>query len=179
MKHKGRQDYTIWTVHGRVRLGRRRWHSARPGTLTPRDAWVDVAEASIRLGVRAMACRRNGDGKHFDQAADNLARTAPVHVRGATWRPLVQTQGQRVVGAQQSGPWAVDGSAADGPTQTGTTRIDCGSDGVLVPLVPATEKRTRRQHRKDQRRRRGRKAKPWSARQPGADPKYQECKILA
>ena len=62
-KHnKGRQDYTVLTVNGRVRLWRRRWHSAADGTTAPLDGWVDAAEASISLGVREMACRLNGDG---------------------------------------------------------------------------------------------------------------------
>src|SRR5262249_57128601 len=90
-KHnKGRQDYTVLTVNGRVRLWRRRWHSAADGTTTPLDRWVDAAEASISLGVREMACRLNGDSKNFDKAAANLARTAQVEVVvrrcGRWWR---------------------------------------------------------------------------------------------
>src|SRR6266852_1827342 len=39
-KHnKGRQDYTVLTVNGRVRLWRRRWHSPGEGTTTPLDEW--------------------------------------------------------------------------------------------------------------------------------------------
>ena len=72
-KHnKGRQDYTVLTVNGRVRLWRRRWYSAGEGTTTPVDAWADAVEATISLGVREMACRLNGDGKNFDKAAANL-----------------------------------------------------------------------------------------------------------
>jgi len=179
MKNKGRQDYTILTVNGRVRLCRRRWHAAGQGTVTPLDAWVDVAEASISLGVREMACRLNGDGKNFDKAADNLARTAQVAVSGETLRQLVETEGKRVVQAQKSGQLSVDWSAADCQTQTGATRIYFGSDGVMVPLVTATEKRTRRQKIKDKRRRRGRKAKPLAALKPGADQKYKEFKVIA
>ena len=57
------------TINGRVRLVRRRWHSANEGSSTPIDAWLDTAESTISLGVREMACRLNGDGKHFDKAA--------------------------------------------------------------------------------------------------------------
>ena len=127
-----------------MRLGRRRWHAAGHGTRTPLDVWVASAEATISLGVRAMACRRNGDGKNFDKAAANLARTAQVAVSGETLRQLVETEGQRVVRAQQSGALAVGWSAADCQTATGTTRLYFGSDGVMVPLVTAAEKRTRR-----------------------------------
>src|SRR5207302_8823043 len=93
-KHnKGRQDYTILTVNGRVRLWRRRWHSPGDGTSTPLDAWVDALEGTLSLGVREMACRLNGDGKNFDKAAANLAGTAQVHLSGETLRVLVETRG--------------------------------------------------------------------------------------
>jgi hypothetical protein len=178
-KNKGRQDYTILTVNGRVRLWRRRWHSSSQGTITPLDAWVDLAEASISLGVREMACRLNGDGKNFDKAADNLARTAQVKLSGETLRQLVETEGKRVVQAQKSGQLPINWSAADCTTQTGATRIYFGSDGVMVPQVTDAEKRTRREKIKAKRRRRGRKAKPLATFKPGADQKYKEFKIIA
>jgi hypothetical protein len=181
MKNKGRQDYTILTVNGRVRLWRRRWHSSGQGTITPLDSWVDLAEASISLGVREMACRLNGDGKNFDKAADNLARTAQVAVSGETLRQLVETEGKRVVRAQKSGQLPMEWSAADCKTQRGATRtrIYFGSDGVTVPQVTDAEKRLRREEIKAKRRRRGRKAKPLAAFKPGADQKYKEFKIIA
>jgi hypothetical protein len=179
MKNKGYQDYTILTVNGRVRLWRRRWHSCGQGTITPLDSWLDVAEASISLGVRAMACRLNGDGKNFDKAADNLGRTAQVQLSGESLRQLVETEGKRVVQAQKAGPLPINGSAADCKTDTETTRLYFGSDGVMVPMVSATEKRTRREKIKAKRRRRGRKAKPLAALKPGADQKYKEFKIIA
>jgi hypothetical protein len=179
LKNKGRQDYTILTVNGRVRLWRRRWHSAGQGTITPLDAWVDLAEASISLGVREMACRLNGDGKNFDKAAENLGRTAQVAVSGETLRQLVETEGKRVVKAQKSGQLPIDWSAADCKTPTGGTRLYFGSDGVMVPQVTDVEKRTRREKIKAKRRRRGRKAKPLAGFKPGADQKYKEFKIIA
>ena len=56
------------------------------GSASQMDAWVDAVEASISLGVRAMACRLNGDSKNFDKAAANLARTAPSDVSGERLR---------------------------------------------------------------------------------------------
>jgi hypothetical protein len=179
MKNKGRQDYTILTVNGRVRLWRRRWHSPGQGTITPLDSWLDVAEASISLGVREMACRLNGDGKNFDKAADNLARTAQVKLSGESLRQLVETEGKRVVKAQKSGQLPIDWSVADCQTETGATRIYFGSDGVMVPQVTDTEKRGRREKIKVKRRCRARPAKPLAALKPGADQKYKEFKIIA
>ena len=68
---------------------------------------------SLILGVREMACRLNGDGKNFDKAAANLARTAQVQLSGETLRVLVETEGKRVLQAQRSGQLPVDWSAAD------------------------------------------------------------------
>jgi hypothetical protein len=179
-KHnKGRQDYTIQTINGRVRLWRRRWYSPGEGTTTPLDGWVDVAEASISLGVREMACRLNGDGKNFDKAAANLARTAQVEVSGETLRVLVESEGRQVVKAQRSAQLPVGWSATDCRTEAGSTRVYFGSDGVQVPLVTDAEKKVRRQKIKDKRRRRGKKARPLPAAKAGADQKYKEFKIVA
>lgn len=179
-KHnKGRQDYTVLTVNGRVRLWRRRWYSAAEGSTAPLDRWVDAVEASISLGVREMACRLNGDGKNFDKAAANLARTAQVQVSGETLRVLVETEGKRVAQAQKSGQLPVNWSAADCRTASGRTRVYFGSDGVMVPLVTDAEKKARRQKIKEKRRRRGRKAQPLPVAKAGADQKYKEFKIVA
>src|SRR5438445_2281655 len=123
-KHnKGRQDFTVLTINGRVRLLRRRWHSRGEGTTTPLDGWLDTVESTISLGVREMACRLNGDGKNFDKAATNLARTAQVHLSGETLRGLVENEGRQVLRAQRSGQLPINWSAADCVTETTTTRV--------------------------------------------------------
>ena len=124
------------TINGRVRLWRRRWHSPGEGTSTPLDTWLDTIEGSISLGVREMPCRLNGDGKNFDKAAANLARTAQVALSGETLRALVEAEGKRVLQAQRSGQLPLGWSAADCQVEGRTgTRIYVGSDGVMVPLV--------------------------------------------
>ncbi len=178
-RNKGRQDFTVLTINGRVRLRRRRWHSCAEGTTTPLDAWLDLAESTISLGVREMACRLNGDGKNFDKAAANLKRTAQVQLSGETLRVLVEAEGKRVLQAQRSGRLTLDWSAADCRTEEKTTRIYLGSDGVMVPLVTDTEKISRRKKVKEKRRRRGKKARPLPARRSGADQSYKEFKIVA
>jgi hypothetical protein len=178
-RNKGRQDFTVLTINGRVRLWRRRWHSSHEGSTTPLDAWLDTIESTISLGVREMACRLNGDGKNFDKAAANLSRTAQVQLCGETLRVLVEAEGKRVLQAQRSGQLPLDWSAADCKTQGKTTRIYVGSDGVMVPLVTDTEKTSRRQKVKEKRRRRGKKARPLPPRKSGADQHYKEFKIVA
>jgi hypothetical protein len=182
-RNKGRQDFTVQTINGRVQLARRRWHSADDGASAPIDAWLDAAEGTISLGVREMACRLNGDGKNFDKAAANLARTAQVTVSGETLRVLVETEGKRVLQAQQSGQLALEWSAADCRVEPkgakSPTRVYLGSDGVMVPLVTDAEKVSRRTKVKEKRRRRGKKATPLPPRKPGADEHYKEFKIVA
>src|SRR5271155_498792 len=79
LRSKGRQDYSVLTVNGRVILKRIRWHGADVGSLTPLDGYLDKAEKTISVGAREMACRLNGDGKNFDKTAANLC-----HGRQAT-----------------------------------------------------------------------------------------------
>jgi hypothetical protein len=170
----------VLTVNGRVRIGRRRWHSAVEGATTPLDAWLDCTEATISLGVREMACRLNGDGKNFDKAAANLDRTAQISLSGETLRVLVEAEGKRVLKAQRAGQLPLGWSAGDCKTASEkTTRIYIGSDGVMVPLVTDTEKACRRQKIKQKRRRRGKKARPLPPRKSGADQRYKEFKIVA
>jgi hypothetical protein len=179
-KHnKGRQDYTLQTVNGRVRVWRRRWYSPGEGTSAPLDRWLDIAEATVSLGVREMACRLNSDGKNFDKAAANLARAAQIQMSGETLRVLVETEGKRILQAQRSGALAVGWSATDCQTEQSTTRVYLGSDGVMVPLVTDAEKKQRRQKIKEKRRRRGRKAQALPPLKAGADQHYKEFKIVA
>jgi hypothetical protein len=178
-RNKGRQEFTVLTINGRVRLWRRRWHSPGEGTTTPLDGWLDAVESTISLGVRELACRLNGDGKNFDKAAANLARSAQVQLSGETLRALVETEGKRVLEAQRSGQLPVGWSASDCRTETAATRVYFGSDGVMVPLVTDAEKTARRAKVKQKRRRRGKKARPLPPRKPGVDQRYKEFKIVA
>ena len=121
---------------------------------------MDAAQARISVGMRELVCRLNRDGKNFDKAAANLSRTAQVQVSGETLRQLAEAEGRRVAQAQKPDPLPVERSAADGRTESGSSHIYFGSDGVQVPLVTEAEKRTRRQKIKDKRRHRGKKARP-------------------
>jgi len=171
----------VLTINGRARLWRRRWHSPGEGTSTPLDSWLDTVEGSISLGVREMACRLNGDGKNFDKAAANLARTAQVKLSGETLRVLVEAEGKRVVRAQRSEQLPVGWSATECRVESAakTTRLYLGSDGVMVPLVTDAEKTSRRHETKQKRRKRGKKARPLPPKKSGADQGYKEFKVVA
>ena len=62
------------TINGRITLRRRRYVSGSH----PLDTWLDVAEASVSLGARELACRLNQGSRSFQKAAENLARAAQL-----------------------------------------------------------------------------------------------------
>jgi hypothetical protein len=165
----------VLTVNGRIRLWRRRWDSASEGTTTPLDVLLDLAEATISLGVRELACRLNGGASNFDKTADNLARAAQVQASGETLRQLLEAEGRAVLAEQRRGAWPLDWSAAECRTPQVLTRVYLGSDGVMIPLITDTAKKARRQKR----RQRGRQARPLGPARAGADQSYKEFKIVA
>src|ERR1700679_3583721 len=186
LRHKGRQEYSVLTINGRVCLRRIRWHGTGDGSCTPLDVYLDKAEQSISVGAREIGCRLNGDGKNFDKAAENLARAAQIYTSGETLRVMIENEGKQVLKAQQSGVLVIPWTAADcqtktgdeGQTATGPTRLYMGSDGVMVPMIADEEKKKRRQKIKEKRRHGGKKTKPLPTAKPGADQKYKEFKIV-
>jgi hypothetical protein len=113
LESKGRDEHTVLTVNGRVTLCRRRWSAPGTGSATPLDALLDIAEASITVGVREMACRLNKDASNFDKAAENLARAAQVTLSGEFLRQVVEAEGRAVLKAQQARTLTIPWTAAD------------------------------------------------------------------
>jgi hypothetical protein len=103
LQNQGREDYSVLTVNDRLRLARRRWSGPTTGSITPLDALLDAAEATVTGGVREMACCLNQSARNFDKAAENLARTAQVRLSGELLRQGVESEGRAVLKAQQSG----------------------------------------------------------------------------
>jgi hypothetical protein len=184
LRNKGREPHTILTANDRIELWRTRWYSAAAGGVLPADAWLDVAEATVSLGARELACRLNQGARSFAKAADNLARAAQIGMSDELLRQVVESEGRAVLSAQQAGrltiPWtAADCAVKDAAGQpTGTTRLYLGADGVKVPLVTDVEKVKRRAALKQQRRRRGQRCRPLPRAKRGADGRYQEFKIV-
>ena len=166
------------TVNGRVQLCRIRWHDSQEGSQTPLDSVLDEVERAISEGVREMACRLNRGVTSFQQAAENLARTAHLDVSKETLRQLIEQEGRSVIEAQRRGLLAPDWEAKDCRTESGTTRVYLGADGVMVPLVTDAEKQKRRAAVKKKRQQCGRKCRPLSARKTGADQSYKEFKVV-
>src|SRR5439155_16263567 len=109
LQHKGREPHTVLTVNDRLTLKRTRWYTPAAGGLTPADSWLDVAEATVSLGARELACRLNQGARSFATATDNLARAAQVRMSDELLRQVVEAQGKVGLAAQKTGrptiPW--------------------------------------------------------------------------
>ena len=180
MQNKGPEECSVLTVNGRIVLTRRRY----AGGSHPLDAGLDVAEASVSVGARELACRLNQASRSFQQAAENLARAAQIRLSDELLRQVVQAEGQAVLAAQRAGTLTISWTAADCPIPdargepTEVPRVYLGSDGVKMPLVTQAEKQARRDRIKQKRRRRGRKCRPLPKAKRGADQRYKECKLV-
>jgi len=130
LENKGRADFTVLTVNGRITLWRRRWSSPTTGSVTPLDALLDLAEARLTVGVRELACRLNQASRNFDKAAENLARAAQVVLSGELLRQVVEAEGKAVLHAQQAGTLVLGWTAAD-------CRVPPPADAAAVPSAAA------------------------------------------
>ena len=184
LQNKGRDEHTILTVNGRIRITRRRYAESGLGSCYPLDSWLDQAEDTISLGLRELACRLNLASRNFDKAAENLGRAASVHLSGEFLRQVVESEGKAVGAAAKAGQLPIDWQAGDCPAldqegqPTERSRIYLGSDGVMVPHVTEKEKRTRRERIKAKRRRCGKKRRALPKARKGADGPFKEFKIV-
>src|SRR5271157_1807278 len=71
-RNKGRQDFTVLTINGRVQLWRRRWYSPDEGTTTPLDQWLDTVESTISLAAGPVAGHRREHDQPW-RARDGLS----------------------------------------------------------------------------------------------------------
>ena len=170
------------TLNGRLTITRTRWHSETLGSCTVLDGYLDLAERSISVGVREMACRLNGGGTNFDRTAENLQHATHVQASGETLRQLIEDEGKQVLKAFADGTLPITWTAKDcqvEPKVVGSpTRVYLGCDGVMAPMVSDLEKTKRREKIKAKRRRCGKKRRALRRAKAGADQKYKEFKLV-
>ena len=127
----------------------------------------------MSVGVRDLCCRLNGNGKSFDRAAENLAKSTQVSMSSEKLREVVEAEGKRALALAKSGELGPDWMAMDcmvvHPQGREVSRVYLGADGFMAPLVTDVEKRKRRTKVKEKRQKRGRKAKPLPQARKGAD----------
>jgi hypothetical protein len=184
LRNQGREPHTILTANDRIEVYRTRWHNLATGGVSPADAFLDAAAATVSLGARELACRLNQGARSNALAADNLARAAHIRMSDELLRQVVASEGKAVLKVQQTGrlliPWtAADCQVPDADGRpSGQTRVYPGADGVKVPLVTDGEKQKRRTKGKQKRQQRGRKCRPLPRAKAGADGRYKEFKIV-
>lgn len=145
------------------------------GAVVPVDEWLGIVDERFSPGVREMCCR---EALHcsFDVAGDNLGRTAQLSLSGPTVRVIAESQGRRVLAAQQNGSLAVGFTAAECTQDTMIT----GTDGVMVPMVTEVQKRKRRATESAKRAHHKRRSTAKAGRpKSGADGDFKEFKVLS
>ena len=110
---KGPERRSALSVNGRVSLWRKRLYLEGQGSRSPLDVLVDAAEATVSVGVRDLCCRLNGNGKSFDRAAENLAKSTQVSMSSEKLREVVEAEGKRALALAKSGELGPDWMAMD------------------------------------------------------------------
>lgn len=149
--------------------------SPKKGSIVPIDAWLGIDRQRFSPGVREMCCR---EALHcsFDVASENLQRTAQLSFSGPTVRTIAERQGESALAAQRKGLIRPCFTAADCTQETLIT----GTDGVMIPMVPETQKRRRRATEAAKRAAQGRKSTAKVGRpKTGWDGEYKEFKVLS
>lgn len=154
--------------------------SATSGTHGGLDRWLGIADRRVSVAARELCCRATLDGASFRRASANLSRLGQITVSASRLREVVEAEGRQALASRQSGALGPGWTASDCAVRPGgPTRVILGSDGVMVPLVSAAEKRRRRANarrgRKRGRRRGGRDRRGrWSR---GSPVSWKEFKI--
>jgi hypothetical protein len=174
-KHKGRQVTSHLTVNGRIQVDRVVYWNATCGSVAPADLLLGISADRYSPGVRELACRLSLDGA-FVPASENLRRAAQVSLSDSALRDLVEREGRRAEGALRAGQYGPHWTAADCTQQTVIT----GADGVMVPVVPETQKQKRRATEAQKRTQEGRASTAAPGRpKTGSDGPYQEFKLVS
>ena len=165
-----------------MELKRRRWYIKGIGSCSPLDVWLDAAEATVSLGLRALCCRQNADARSFDKGADALAQVGQVHVSGELFRQVVEAEGKRalaVAASEELRPgWTFEDCRTKTPDGREVRRIYVGADAYMVSLVTDVEKENRLRKVREKRQKRGKKARPLGRRKQGADQRWKEVKAV-
>jgi hypothetical protein len=150
------------------------------------DPLIDRAGQAISLGVREVAVRLLLDAASFARAAECLVKASGLRMSEETLRQLAESEGRRVIAAQEGEQLAFDWEAKDctvaTPSGASTTRVYMGSDGVMVPTVTDAEKQKRRakalERRKKLPRRPGVRRRRLASPKRGSDERFKEMKLV-
>ncbi len=185
LRSKGSDPRSTLTSNGRVVVRRTRWQGRGGGGVTPADALLDAAEATVSRGARELCCRLNATGKSFARTVEQLRHAAQLTLGETLLREVVEAEGKRVLAARESGAvaprWKAKDCLVKTPEGKEVSRLYVGIDGFTVPTVTDAEKRKRREAAVAARARRpadGPKLPPLPRRRAGTDQRYKEFKLV-
>jgi len=185
LARKGSDPRSTLTSNGRVSVRRQRFGAKGGGGVTPVDALLDAAEATVSRGARELCCRLNATGKSFARTVEQLKRAAQLTVGQTLLREVVEAEGKRVLAARESGAVAPQWRAKDCRVKTPqgeeVSRLYLGIDGFTVPTVTDPEKLKRREAVVAARAKRAAdrpKLPPLPRRKAGTDQRYKEFKLV-
>jgi hypothetical protein len=163
----------------------RQRHQCRVGLgLTPADALLDAAEATVSRGARELCCRTGIDCKSFARAAAQLKHVGQLLISASSLREVVEREGKCSLAASESGAlrptWQARDCRVTTPEGRDVSRAYLSLDGFMTPQITDAEKRKRREQVVAARVLRPKdkpKLPPLPRRKKGADQRYKEFKL--
>jgi len=126
------------------------------------DRLLDLAEATVTVGLRQLCCEQGIAGRSFARSVGNLKSAAQVTMGEDLFRKVVESEGKAVLKASAEEQLELDWSAAecktakpagpDGQPAGEVSRVYASCDGVIVPTITDQEKQKRRTTATTQRR---------------------------
>lgn len=138
------------------------------------DGWLGIEDSSLSLLARELCCLV-GIENGFRKAAGRLKKLGQIEVSPERLRVVVEVEGLKMLEARRQALLKPDWDASDCAGRGGQTQVLVGGDGVMVPVITASEKAKRRAGRKRVRRRG--KSHRRVRRHRGADQGWKEFKI--
>ena len=173
MRNKGSKPVRHVTVNGELTIRRRAYWSKARGTVYPADALLGITQGNVSVGVRERCCQEALDSS-FANVVRSLKTLGQIALSEDRVRRIVEGEGknvQRLRKTKRLGASFTSADCADGVLVT-------GADGVMVPVVPETQKARRRateaaKRKRERRRSTRRRGRP----RKGADGAYKEAKV--
>ena len=171
------------TADGEIELKRPYFWGKGQGGLCPADKPVGIEEGRTSPGALEILCRL-GMLQDFGQAAEDARRIGNVPVCKEKLRLRVEAEAAAITQERNTGTLPAAWTSAEAQVQTDTgllTRVYAGVDGVMAPMVTASEKEKRRKDQAVRRQQRsaagvGNATELPPARE-GSDERFKEMKI--
>jgi hypothetical protein len=172
-------------------LSRVRWHAPGEGSDSPLDRLLDLAEATVTVGLRRLCCEQGIAGRSFARSVRNLKSAASIAMGEDLFRKVVESEGKAVLKASGEDQLEIDWSAGEcktplppgeeanaGAAVAEVSRVYASCDGVIVPTTTEKEKRRRRATTLAKRRRmpaeHRRALPPLAGMKKGSDQRYKQ-----